>query len=100
MLTEVLQLFPGKYIHIGGDEVPKETWHNSPECQALMKREGLKNEDELQSWFTRRIEKIVSAQGRTMIGWSEILQGGLAKNAAVMDWIGGAKEAARPVTTW
>jgi hexosaminidase len=94
VLTEVVPLFPGRYIHIGGDEVPKETWKNSADCQALMKREGLKNEEELQSWFTRRIEKIVSAHGRTMIGWSEILQGGLAKNAVVMDWIGGAKEAA------
>ena len=94
VLTEVIQLFPGKYVHIGGDEVPKETWKNSPDCQALMKREGLKNEDELQSWFTRRIEKFVSAHGHTMIGWSEILQGGLPQNAAVMDWIGGAREAA------
>ena len=94
VITEVAPLFPGKYIHIGGDEVPKETWKNSPDCQALMKREGLKNEEELQSWFTRRIEKIVNAHGHSMIGWSEILQGGLAQNAAVMDWIGGAKEAA------
>ena len=94
VLTEVSQLFPGQYIHIGGDEVPKETWKNSADCQALMKREGLKDEEELQSWFTRRIEKIVNAHGHSMIGWSEILQGGLAKNAAVMDWIGGAKEAA------
>jgi hexosaminidase len=94
VLTEVSQLFPGQYIHIGGDEVPKETWKNSADCQALMKREGLKNEEELQSWFIRRIEKIVNAHGHSMIGWSEILQGGLAKNAAVMDWIGGAKEAA------
>jgi hexosaminidase len=93
VLTEVIPLFPGKYLHIGGDEVPKETWKNSADCQALIRREGLKNEDELQSWFTRRIEKIVSARGRSMIGWSEILQGGLATNAAVMDWIGGAKEA-------
>jgi hexosaminidase len=94
VLAEVVPLFPGQYLHIGGDEVPKETWKNSADCQALMKREGLKNEEELQSWFTRRIEKIVNAHGRTMIGWGEILQGGLAKNAAVMDWIGGAKEAA------
>jgi hexosaminidase len=94
VIAEVSPLFPGKYFHIGGDEVPKETWHNSADCQALMKREGLKNEEELQSWFTRRIEKIVNANGHSMIGWSEILQGGLAKNAAVMDWIGGAKEAA------
>jgi hexosaminidase len=94
VLGEVIPLFPGKYIHIGGDEVPKDTWKKSRDCQDLMKREGLKNEDELQSWFTRRIEKIVSAHGRTMIGWSEILQGGLAENAAVMDWLGDGKEAA------
>jgi len=94
VLAEVIPLFPYKYIHIGGDEVPKETWKNNPDCQALMKREGLKNEEELQSWFIRRIEKIVNAHGRSIIGWSEILQGGLPRNAAVMDWIGGAKEAA------
>ena len=94
VLTEVAELFPGSYIHIGGDEVPKDTWKNSPDCQALMRREGLKNEEELQSWFVRRIEKIVNARGRRMIGWSEILQGGLPQNATVMDWIGGAKEAA------
>lgn len=94
VLAEVAQLFPGHYIHIGGDEVPKETWKGSADCPALMKREGLKNEEELQSWFTRRIEKIVNAHGHSMIGWSEILQGGLAQNAAVMDWIGGAREAA------
>lgn len=94
VLSEVFGLFPGKYIHIGGDEVPKETWKKSADCQALMKREGLKNEEELQSWFIRRMEKFVHAHGRTMIGWSEILEGGLAKNATVMDWIGGAKEAA------
>jgi hexosaminidase len=94
ILAEVIPLFPSHYIHIGGDEVPKDTWKKSADCQALMKREGLKNEEELQSWFTRRIEKIINAHGRSMIGWSEILQGGLAPNAAVMDWIGGAKEAA------
>jgi hexosaminidase len=94
VLTEVFQLFPGKYIHIGGDEVPKDDWKNSPECQALMKREGLKNEDELQSWLIRRIEKFANAHGRTLIGWSEILKGGLATNAVVMDWIGGGAEAA------
>ena len=94
VLAEVSQLFPGPYLHIGGDEVLKDTWKSSPDCQALMRREGLKNEEELQSWFVRRIEKIVNARGRRMIGWSEILQGGLAQNATVMDWIGGAKEAA------
>ncbi len=94
ILAEVSALFPGAFIHIGGDEVPKDTWKKSADCQALMKREGLKNEDELQSWFTRRIEKIVNANGHRMIGWSEILHGGLPPNAAVMDWIGGAREAA------
>ena len=94
VIAEVSPLFPGKYFHIGGDEVPKESWKTNAACQALMKREGLKNEEELQSWFVRRIEKIVNANGHWMIGWSEILQGGLPKNAAVMDWIGGAKEAA------
>jgi hexosaminidase len=94
VLTEVFQLFPCKYIHIGGDEVPKGPWKHDAACQALMKREGLKNEDELQSWFTRRMEKFINARGKTLIGWSEILQGGLAQNAAVMDWIGGGREAA------
>ncbi len=95
VLSGVFQIFPGKYVHIGGDEVPKETWHNNAECQALMKREGLKDEKELQSWFTRRIEQYVSSRGRTLVGWSEIAQGGIARNATVMDWIGGATEAAR-----
>ncbi len=94
VLTEVFELFPGKYIHIGGDEVPKGPWKNDPACQELMKREGLKNEQELQSWFTRRMEKFINAHGKTLIGWSEIRQGGLAQNAVVMDWIGGGREAA------
>jgi hexosaminidase len=94
ILAEVFRLFPGKYIHVGGDEVRRETWKNSPACQALMKREGLANEDELESWFIRRIEKFANAKGRTLIGWSEIAHGGLAKNAVVMDWIGGGFEAA------
>ena len=98
VLAEVANLFPGKYIHIGGDEVSakakKETWGNCAFCQARIKAEGLKNEDELQGWFIRRVEKIVNAHGKAMIGWSEILQGGLAQNSAVMAWIGGAVEAA------
>ncbi len=94
VLTEVFQLFPGKYVHIGGDEVPKDAWKNNPACQALMKREGLKNKEELQSWFTGRVEKFVNAHGKTLVGWSEIWQAGLAHNAVVMDWIGGATEAA------
>ena len=94
ILTEVFRLFPGKYIHIGGDEVRKNYWANSPGCQALMKREGLKSEEQLQSWFIKRIEKFVNTHGKTLVGWSEILQGGLATNAVVMDWIGGGREAA------
>ena len=94
VLTEVFQLFPGQYVHIGGDEVSKDNWKNCVKCQARMKTEGLKNEEELQSYFVRRIEKFVNAHGRTLIGWSEILQGGLAQNAVVMDWIGGGAEAA------
>ena len=94
VLTEVFGLFPGKYIHIGGDEVPKGSWLNDPACQALMEREGLKSKEELQGWFTRRLEKFINARGKTLIGWSEIRQGGLAQNAVVMDWIGGGREAA------
>ena len=94
VLTEVFQLFPGQYIHIGGDEVPPGPWEKDAACQALMKREGLKSPAELESWFIRRIEKFVSANGRTLIGWSEIARGGLAQSAVVMDWIGGGKAAA------
>jgi hexosaminidase len=95
VLNEVFQLFPAKYVHLGGDEVPKETWENSPACQLLMKREGLTNEEQLQGWFMQRMERFVGAHGRIPIGWSEIMQGGLASNAVVMDWIGGGTAAAR-----
>lgn len=95
VLTEVFGLFPGKYIHIGGDEVNEENWKKCPLCQARMRSEGLKNEDELQSYFIRRMEKFINAHGKTLVGWSEICKGGLASNAVVMDWIGGGLEAAR-----
>jgi hexosaminidase len=95
VLTEVAAVFPGKYIHIGGDEVPKDTWKHCPKCQERIRAEGLKNEEELQSYFIRRVEKLVNAHGHALIGWSEILQGGLAEKAAVMDWIGGGAQAAR-----
>ncbi len=88
VLTEVTALFPGKYIHIGGDEVPKASWKSSAFCQELMKGEKLKDEHELQSWFIRRIEKKVNEMGKQIIGWDEILEGGLAPNAAVMSWRG------------
>lgn len=88
VLTEVIALFPGKYVHIGGDESPKERWKKCARCQALMKRHRLKDEHQLQSYFIRRIEKFVNAKGRQIIGWDEILEGGLAPNAAVMSWRG------------
>lgn len=88
VLTEVMELFPSKYIHIGGDEVPKKSWENSTYCQQLMKKLKLKNEMELQSYFIQRIEKFVNSKGRTIIGWDEILEGGLAPNAIVMSWRG------------
>ncbi|WP_035636276.1 glycoside hydrolase family 20 protein, partial [Flavobacterium gilvum] len=86
VLSEVMALFPSKYIHIGGDEVNKDNWKVCPKCQARMKSEGLKNEEELQSYFIRRIEKIVVSKNRKMIGWDEILEGGLAPEATVMSW--------------
>jgi hexosaminidase len=95
VLSEVFQMFPEKYIHIGGDEVPRGSWTNDVACRALMDREGLTSKEELQSWFTRRIEKFINSRGKTLVGWSEIRQGGLAENAVLMDWIGGAREAAR-----
>jgi hexosaminidase len=94
VLAEVAPLFPGKFIHIGGDEVVKSNWMACAECQARIKTEGLKTEHELQSYFTRRIEKIVNAHGKNLIGWSEIREGGLAPSAALMDWIGGGAESA------
>lgn len=88
VLTEVMELFPGKYIHIGGDECPKESWKKCKNCQALIQKEGLKDEHELQSYFISRIEKFVNSKGKQIIGWDEILEGGLAPNAAVMSWRG------------
>lgn len=88
ILTEVMALFPSQYIHIGGDECPKTRWKNCPHCQALMKEKGLNDEHELQSYFIQRIERFVNSQGRKIIGWDEILEGGLAPNAAVMSWRG------------
>lgn len=88
VLTEVMELFPGPIIHIGGDECPKESWKVCAHCQQLMKEEGLKDEHELQSYFIQRIERFVNSKGRKIIGWDEILEGGLAPNAAVMSWRG------------
>ncbi|RYY86286.1 MAG: beta-N-acetylhexosaminidase, partial [Chitinophagaceae bacterium] len=88
VLDEVMELFPGPYVHIGGDEAPKSQWKRCPRCQARMKAEGLKDEHELQSYFIRRLERHVNKAGRNIFGWDEILEGGLAPNAAVMSWQG------------
>jgi hexosaminidase len=88
ILTEVLDLFPSPIIHIGGDEVPRDRWKECPKCQALMKAEGLKNEAQLQTWFNHHIETFLASKGRRMIGWDEILEGGLTPGAAVMSWRG------------
>jgi hexosaminidase len=88
ILDEVVNLFPGKYIHIGGDECPKTRWKVCSNCQALIKKQNLKDEHELQSYFIKQIEKYLNSKGKQIIGWDEILEGGLAPNAAVMSWRG------------
>ena len=88
VLKEIIALFPGEYIHVGGDECPKERWKNCSNCQNLIKKEGLKDEHELQSYFIQRIEKFLNKNNKKLIGWDEILEGGLAQNAAVMSWRG------------
>lgn len=88
ILREVMELFPSKFIHIGGDEVLKKEWKESSYAQKVIKREKLKNENELQSYFIRRIEKFLNANNRKIIGWDEILEGGIAPNATVMSWRG------------
>lgn len=97
VLDEVMELFPSKYIHIGGDECPKDAWKRSAFCQKLIKEKGLKDEHDLQSYFIQRIEKYLNSKGHDIIGWDEILEGGLAPNATVMSWRGekGGIEAAR-----
>lgn len=88
VLAEVVEIFPSEYIHIGGDEAPKDNWKKSASIQAFMRKEKIKNEDELQSYFIQRVEKIAEKHGRKIIGWDEILEGGLAENATVMSWRG------------
>jgi hexosaminidase len=97
ILTEVMELFPSEYIHIGGDEADKTEWRKCPLCQARINDEELKDEAELQSYFIKRIERYISSSGRRLIGWDEILEGGLAPGAAVMSWRGfeGGIEAAK-----
>lgn len=97
VLDEVIELFPCEYIHIGGDEATKTVWENCKKCQKRIKDEGLENEHELQSWFIKRMEKYLNGKGKKLIGWDEILEGGLAPEATVMSWRGfdGGIESAR-----
>lgn len=88
VLTEVMDLFPSKYIHVGGDECPTDEWQKSPAMQQRMKELSLKNEHELQNYFMHRMDQFIASKGRKMIGWDEILEGGLAPGAAVMSWRG------------
>jgi hexosaminidase len=97
VLSEVITLFPGPFVHIGGDEVSKDSWKHSADAQVVMKREGLKDENELETYFVQRMEKFLRSKGRRTIGWDEILEGGLAPNAIVMSWrgVGGGIAAAK-----
>lgn len=88
VLNEVIPLFPGQYFHVGGDECPKDNWKKCPLCQQRMKAEDCKDEHELQSYFIQRMEHFLESKGKKLIGWDEILEGGLAKGAAVMSWRG------------
>lgn len=88
VLLEVFKLFPGEYVHIGGDECPKTRWKSCPKCQSKIKELKLKNEHELQSYVIRRVEKFLNKNGKKLIGWDEILEGGIAPNAALMSWRG------------
>lgn len=98
VFSEVASLFPFEYIHMGGDECPKNYWDKNPQIQAMRIKEGLKNSQEVQAFFTRRLEKIITSKGKKMMGWDEILEGGgLPKNTAVMSWrgIAGGVQAAK-----
>jgi hexosaminidase len=88
VLSEVIELFPSPYIHTGGDEVPRQRWLQSPFCQELMKREKLRSVEELQGYFTKRVEQFLHAKGRKLIGWDEIVECGLPSRAVVMSWRG------------
>lgn len=93
VLSEVMDLFPGKFVHVGGDEVPTGNWHDCRLCQSRLKQEGLANDRELEGYFLRRIERFLNAHGRRMVGWSEIQNEHLAASTVVMDWIGGGIDA-------
>lgn len=97
VLDEVMDIFPSKFIHIGGDECPKDAWEKCPDCQKRISENNLKNEHELQSWFITQMDHYLTSKGRRLVGWDEILEGGLAPQATVMSWRGvkGGIEAAR-----
>jgi hexosaminidase len=97
ILSEVLEIFPSQYIHVGGDEVPPDQWKASPQVQARMKELGLKNESELHTWFIGRINKFLKSRGRILVGWDDIIEGGMTPGAVVMSWRGekGGIEAAQ-----
>ncbi|HSO88002.1 MAG TPA: beta-N-acetylhexosaminidase [Draconibacterium sp.] len=97
VLDEILDIFPSEFIHIGGDECPKDAWQQCDACQKRMKEKGLKDEHELQSWFVSRMDEYLTSKGRRLVGWDEILEGGLAPGAIVMSWRGekGGIEAAK-----
>jgi hexosaminidase len=92
VLDEVMEIFPSQYIHIGGDECPKASWEQCPSCQERIKREELVDEQQLQHYFITRIGKYLNSKGRTMIGWDEILEGGIAPDAVVMSWRGDGEQ--------
>ena len=91
VLLEVIALFPGRYIHIGGDEVPKTAWENSPAVHALMRRDGIATYDGVQGYFDRRIERFLRAHGRSVVGWDDVLDGGVSDSATIMSWQGASR---------
>lgn len=91
VLEEVCDLFPGDMIHIGGDEAPRKRWAECPDCQALMRREGMTSEAQLQSWITSKVEDYLASEGKRIIGWDEVLEGGVSKGCVVMSWAEGSK---------
>lgn len=97
ILNEITTLFPSQYVHIGGDEAPKAHWKECEKCQKRIKDEGLKDEDELQSWFVQRIERYLNSKGKKLIGWDEIMDGGLSKSATIMYWRNWAKSVAQTI---
>ena len=98
-MTEVAELFPGEYVHIGGDECPKDRWKECEKCQSRIKEEGLNNEHELQSYLIRRVEKILQAKGKKLIGWDEILEGGVSSTASIMYWRAWLKDVPKKVVS-